>query len=219
MTDFRPPVNWEEIYAADPDGYTFGEEPSQLARSALAFFRAFGGVCETARALDLGCGEGRDSVFLAEAGMQVTARDVSPTGLEKLERLREKRNVPTGRIDAALGNAREFAYPAAAYDFTLAANVYQFLPPDEVPGHIQRLQKATKPGGICAVGVFSPAMRDWGVDIAERYAATADEMRAFFADGWQLLDRMDYWIYRPPQQVMMSFASVVARRLSEENAP
>lgn len=217
MTDFRPPVNWEEIYAADPDGYTFGEEPSQLARSAMAFFRAFGGVCETARALDLGCGEGRDTVFLAGAGMHVTARDVSPTGLEKLERLRVKQNVPGERIDAALGDVRDFAYPADAYDLTLAANVFQFLTPDEAPGHIQRLQAATKPGGICAVGVFHPAMKAWGVDIEGRFSATADELRALFGDGWQLLDRTEYWIYRREREQMLSFAYVVARRLSEEN--
>lgn len=218
MTDFRPPVNWEEMYAAEPDGYFFGEEPSQLARSALVFFRAFGGDCETARALDLGCGEGRDSVFLAHAGMHVTARDVSPTGLEKLERLRVKQSVPGERVDAQRADVRDFDYPAEAYDLALAANVYQFLTPDEAPGHIQRLQEATKPGGICAVGVFHPAMRDWGVDIAGRFAATADELRAFFADGWQLLDRTDYWTYRVPQKAMMSFAYIVARRLPGENS-
>lgn len=218
MTEFRFPVHWEEVYAADPEGYTFGEEPSQIARSALSFFRAFGGDCAHAHALDLGCGEGRDTVFLAGAGMQVTARDVSPTGLEKLQRLRVKQNVPGERVDAQLADVRDFAYPNETYDLALAANVYQFLSPDEAPGHIQRLQAATKPGGICAVGVFSPAMREWGVDIEGRFAATVDGLCAFFADGWQLLDRTDYWIYRPPQQTTLSFAYVVARRLLE-NVP
>ena len=43
-------------------------------------------------------------------------------------------------MDLAREDVRDFDYPAGAYDLALAANVYQFLPPDDVPGHIARLQ-------------------------------------------------------------------------------
>lgn len=213
MSNFQPPRDWDAVYAAS-ETYFFGEEPSQIARAAWHGFQMFGGRPENSLALDLGCGEGRDTTFLAEAGFQVVARDVSPTGLEKTRALLARRKVPLDRVDLALADVREFEYPPSIYDLALAANVYQFLPPDETPGHIERLKAAVKPGGICAVGVFSPAMAAWGAEIDGFFTATADELLAYFpkGGGWLPLDRTEYWTYRPQEETMASFAYVVARK-------
>ncbi|MDQ2798048.1 MAG: class I SAM-dependent methyltransferase [Armatimonadota bacterium] len=213
MSNFQPPRDWDAIYAASKN-YFFGEEPSQIARAAWHGFQMFGGLAENATALDLGSGEGRDTAFLAGAGFRVIARDVSPTGLEKTRALLARRNVLLERVELALADVRLFDYPPNAYDLALAANVYQFLPPDEAPGHIERLKAAVKPGGICAVGVFSPAMAAWGAEIDGFFTATADELLTYFPkDGdWLPLDRTEYWTYRPQEATMASFAYVVARK-------
>ena len=213
MPDFQPPRDWDAVYAASPE-YFFGEEPSLVARSALRFFRVFGGSPHGALALDLGCGEGRDTAFLAEAGCQVVARDVAPAGLEKTRALLARRDVPADRVDLALGDVRAFDYPPNAYDIALAANVYQFLPPDEAPGHIARLQAATKPGGICGVGVFSSAMAGWAAKIGGFFAATADELLAYFpaSAGWLPLDLTEYRHYSRRDDAMGSWVFVVARK-------
>ena len=214
MAEFCPPTDWEAVYAASPDAYTFGEEPSQLAQTALRFWEAFNGDPNNAVALDLGSGEGRDTALLAAAGLRVVARDVSPTGLEKTRRLLARRDIPAGRVDLTREDVRDFAYPPQAYDLALAANVFQFLPPDEAPAHIRRLAETVKPGGVCGVGVFHPAMRDWGVALDDHFTATGDGLTAFFAaeDGWLLLDRTEYWTYRIPDAVRMSFSYVVVRK-------
>jgi SAM-dependent methyltransferase len=216
MPSFKPPADWDAVYAS-AEGYFFGEEPSQLARTALHFYRMFGGPAD-GLALDLGSGEGRDTASLAAAGLRVVARDLAPTGLEKTRALLARKGVASERVDLALGDVRDFAYPRAAYDLTLAANVYQFLPPADAPGHIARLQAATKPGGVCAVGVFSPAMRGWGAEVGDHFCATADELLALFPrdGGWLPLDRTEYWTYRPKEGLMMSFSHVVARRQAPE---
>ena len=213
MPAFQPPRNWDSVYASS-DSYFFGTEPSQIAQTAFLFFQAFGGNPETALALDLGSGEGRDTVFLATSGMRVVSRDVSPAGLAKTHALLARRGVPLERVDLTLGDVRAFDYPADTYDLALAANVYQFLPPAEVPAHLMRLKASTKPGGICAVGVFSPAMAAWGVDINGFWTATADDLLAYFpeADGWLLLDRTEYWTYRHLDETRASFAYVIARK-------
>jgi SAM-dependent methyltransferase len=216
MSDFQPPSNWDPIYAGTNE-YVFGTEPSQIAHTAFRFFQAFGGDPKTARALDLGSGEGRDTAFLAQAGMHVDAREISPVGLEKTRTLLARRGVPLERVALTLGDVQVFEYPAETYDLALAANVYQFLPPAEAPDHIKRLKSTVKPGGICAVGVFSPAMAGWGVDIARYWTATADDLMSFFPkeDGWLLLDRTDYWTYRPADDLMASFAYVIAQKARE----
>ena len=213
-TVFRPPRDWEAVYAADAGKYFFGEEPSQIARVSLAFFHMFGGDPFQAVALDLGCGEGRDTAYFAAAGLSVVARDIAPTGLAKMRALFDRRGLSMAAVDALVEDVSSFSHPKAAYDITLAANVYQFLTAEDVPEHIQRLQGATKPGGICAVGVFSPAMLAWGADLADSFTATPDQLMAFFAvrDGWRLLDRTEYWTYRPQEDTMASFAFVVFRK-------
>lgn len=213
MSVFQPPRDWDAVYAASPD-YLFGEEPSQLAHSALRFFRMFGGDPAGSLALDLGCGEGRDTAFLAEAGFQVVARDVAPSGLEKARALLARRGIPLSRVDIAQADVRAFGYLPDTYDLTLATNVFQFLPPDEVPGHIKRLQSATRPGGLCAVGVFSAAMAVWGAKIGGFFAATADEMLDFFPQdaGWLPLDLTEYRHYSRRDDAMGAWVFVVARK-------
>lgn len=210
---FQPPSNWDAIYTGT-DSYVFGTEPSQIAHTAFRFFQTFGGDPIDAKALDLGSGEGRDTAYLAQTGMHVTARDIAPSGLQKTRALLQERGIALGRVDLALGDARAFEYPAETYDLALAANVFQFLPPAEVFIYFKRLQDSTKPGGICAVGVFSPAMAGWGVEIDRYWTATADDLRAFFPKGagWLLLDRTEYWTYRPADDLMASFAYVIARK-------
>ncbi len=213
---FALPSDWDGIYAGT-GGYFFGTEPSQIAMAALRFFRAFGGDPGAASALDLGSGEGRDTAFLAGAGLHVTARDVSPAGLEKTRALLAGRGIAPERVDLALADISDFEYPAGVYDVALAANVYQFLPPAAVPGHLERLKASVKPGGVCAVGVFSPAMAGWGADTHPYWTATADELLTYFPENarWLLLDRTEYWTYRVSEKTRMSFAYVVARKGEE----
>ena len=216
MNAFQPPRDWEKIFAADPDAYVFGEEPSQIARTALNFFHMFGGDPAQSVALDLGCGEGRDTAFFAAAGLRVVARDIAPAGLAKTTALLERRGLARDRVDVGVGDVHDFAYPKDSYDIALAANVYQFVRPEDVPGHITRLQCATKPGGICAVGVFSPAMLSWGAELDGLFTATPDGLRAFFpASAWRLLDRTEYWTYRPKEDTVASFAYVVMQKASD----
>ena len=210
---FAPPRDWEPVYAAS-SAYHFGEEPSQIARTATRWFESFGGDANSATALDLGSGEGRDTAFLTELGFEVTARDSAPTGLEKTLALLARRRISEARLDLALGDVREYAFPKDYFDVALAANVFQFLPPAEAPRYLEQLKAATKPGGICAVGVFSPAMAGWGANIDGFWTQTSEELLARFPrpEGWLALDRTEYWTYRPAEAMMASFAFVVARR-------
>jgi SAM-dependent methyltransferase len=69
------------------------------------------------RALDLACGEGRNAVWLAERGWDVTAVDFSQVGLDKGARLAQERGV-TVRWERA--DLREWTPPAGAFDLVVA---------------------------------------------------------------------------------------------------
>jgi SAM-dependent methyltransferase len=60
--------HWNEVYSREPD--FFGEGPSDCARIALDLFRE----SQIESVLELGCGQGRDSLLFARNGLAVTAR-------------------------------------------------------------------------------------------------------------------------------------------------
>ena len=80
------------------------------------FLVAEAGGLASGRALDLGCGEGRNAVWLAEQGWQVTAVDFSEVGLDKARRLASARGV---RITWVLADVTTYHPKADAYDLVL----------------------------------------------------------------------------------------------------
>jgi len=95
-----------------------------------------------ARALDLACGEGRNAVWLAEQGWQVTAIDFAATGLDKARRLAEARGVS---VDWVLADVTEYQAPSNAFELVLLA--YLHIPPAERECLMQSAVQALVPGG------------------------------------------------------------------------
>ena len=98
------------------------------------------------RALDLGAGEGRNAIWLAERGWHVTAVDFSDIGLQKARRLAEARGVEVDWIEA---NLRGYQPERAAFD--LVVLVYIHLPGDERRAVVRRAADAVAAGGTLLV--------------------------------------------------------------------
>jgi len=101
---------------------------------------------EPGRALDLACGEGRNAVWLAERGWQVTGVDFSDVGLAGARRLAADRGVEADWLEADL---REYVPEEAAYD--LVTVLYLQLPGDERCTVLERAARAVAPGGTLLV--------------------------------------------------------------------
>lgn len=67
--------HWEDSFARMPR--MFGDAPSEAAQKAAELFKKEGKTS----LLELGCGQGRDTLFFAEAGFQVRALDYSSRGI------------------------------------------------------------------------------------------------------------------------------------------
>lgn len=116
------------------------------------------------RALDLGCGEGADSVWLAERGWQVTAVDVSATAIERAEGLAASHGIPGERITWVLADVASWE-PAGPYDLVSACFLHSLLdfPREEV---LRRAAGAVGPGGrVLVVGHAEPP--PWTADHAD----------------------------------------------------
>jgi SAM-dependent methyltransferase len=98
------------------------------------------------RALDLACGEGRNAVWLAEHGWEVTGVDFAGVGLDKARGLAAARGVDPTWVDADL---LEYDPPQEAFD--LVAILYLQLPAGERRHVLRAAASAVAPGGTLLV--------------------------------------------------------------------
>jgi SAM-dependent methyltransferase len=96
------------------------------------------------KALDLGCGNGRNSLYLAANGFDVTAWDKNPMSINNLERIRQAEGLENLRTAIKDLNALSFD---GEYDFILSTVVMMFLEAKTIPGLIANMQRCTRPGG------------------------------------------------------------------------
>ncbi|MCR8723529.1 SAM-dependent methyltransferase [Frigidibacter sp. ROC022] len=135
---------WDARYA-DPD-YIFGTQPSEfLARNQALL--ANGGS-----ALAVADGEGRNSVFMAEQGLKVTAMDSSAVGQEKARRLAAERGV---EVDFRLADLRTWDWTPESYDI-VAAIFIQFADPAFRAEIFDGMERTLKPGGVLLLHGYTP---------------------------------------------------------------
>ncbi len=134
--------------AVDRQGWNQRYEGRELLWSARAnrFLTAAAAEIAPGRALDVACGEGRNAVWLAERGWQVTGIDFSDVGLGKAAELAEQRGVTVEWVCADL---HEYAPPAEAFD--LVAILYLHLSADGRRRVLEQAARAVAPDGVLLV--------------------------------------------------------------------
>jgi SAM-dependent methyltransferase len=100
------------------------------------------------RALDLGCGEGGDAVWLAERGWHVVAVDVSEVALQRATAEARARGV-ADRIDF-VHHDLSATFPAGVFDLVSAQFLHSTIELDR-PRILQRAAAAVAGGGVLAV--------------------------------------------------------------------
>lgn len=136
---------WAHEYGRTPDRYIWGKAPSRFAQD-LAVLVPRGG-----RILDLGCGEGRDSVFFARCGYDVTGLDASADGLDKGERLAREYGVEVRWLCLSMADL-----PAIGrFDLIYSCGSIHHLPAAERPPLFRRLKTLTRPNGLHGHVVFT----------------------------------------------------------------
>lgn len=110
-----------------------------------AFADAVAGL-PVGRALDLACGEGRNAIWLAEHGWQVTAVDFSEVALERGRGLAAQRGVA---VDFRNEDVRTWVPPRRAFD--LVALLYLHIPSEDLRRLHAHAADAVAPGGTLII--------------------------------------------------------------------
>jgi|WetSurMetagenome_2_1015567.scaffolds.fasta_scaffold113437_2 SAM-dependent methyltransferase len=136
-------LHWGKMYTENAD--MFGKEPSYPARKAAEIF----GTRNAKKILELGSGQGRDTLFFARQGLQVYALDYSKEGLDTIQK-----KADTIGVSAFLttiyhdvrqrlpfdDNCFDGCYSHMLYCMALATSELEFLS--------QEVRRVLKPGGF-----------------------------------------------------------------------
>ncbi len=155
-------------------GYKYGTAPNAFIAAEAQR------LAPQSRVLVPGDGEGRNGVWLAQQGHEVTAVDCSSVGLDKARSLAAQRGV---QLHTELADLTEWQVPTQPFDALVL--VFVQLPAANRTQVHQRLIKALKPGALLLIEAFTPKqlhLRSGGPkDVTMLY--TLDMLRADFSAG------------------------------------
>ena len=105
------------------------------------------------KALDIGMGQGRNSLFLAALGWEVTGFDISEVGVKQAQAEAAKRGL---KIDARVGDVDKFDYGKQRWDLVVGMYMHEYL-----ARNAAKVVASLKPGGVLVVeGIHRDISKD-----------------------------------------------------------
>ncbi|OBA04504.1 XRE family transcriptional regulator [Paenibacillus polymyxa] len=140
----KPITIYEEEYKTQE--YYWGTEPNKMCYQVLQYMPPNKHI----KLLDIGCGEGKDAVFFARNGYDVTAFDVSDAGIEKTKRLAEKTGVHVNVFKADILDYRLDTH----FDVIFSSGVLHYIKPEFRKEIFENYKQYTNPNGLHFFNVF-----------------------------------------------------------------
>lgn len=144
----KPPT-WNNRYAGDD--YVFGTEPNDFLKAVA------GEMPSNANVLCLADGEGRNGVYLAQLGHQITSVDMSNVGLQKAAKLATASNVTITTIQADLAN-----YDLGETQWDCVVSIFFHIPPKLQQIIYPRIIRSLKPAGLLILESYTPDQLKFG---------------------------------------------------------
>jgi SAM-dependent methyltransferase len=168
-------AEWDARYS-ERDGTMWSGKPNGRLVAEVA-------ALMPGRALDVGCGEGADAIWLARRGWAVTAIDISDVAVGRARRAAE---VAGAAVEWVAGDALQASFPVRSFD--LVSMQYPALPQAAGEGPILTLLDAVRPGGLL-LAVYHDLddehrehMKSRGVDPADYVGA--DDLARLLGDDF-----------------------------------
>lgn len=177
---------WNNKY--ETDEYITGKEPSRWLQENAGL------IAKSGKALDIAGGEGRNSVFVASKGLEVTCLDISDIGLQKARALAQEKNAKITTVLADLDNK---SLKENEYDLVLCFN---FLDRSLFSG----IRQTLKPGGLLFYETFTVDYLKYSSFKKEWVLETNELLRAF--NDFRILR------YQEVDENPKAFASLIAQK-------
>lgn len=168
------------------------------------------------KALDLGCGRGRNSLYLNLLGFEVTAVDHNAESIDFLNYMIEKEGlskINTGIYDI---NQADIGSQNGEYDLVLSTVVMMFLNRDRIPAIIENMQKNTKIGGYNLI-VCAMSTADYPCPMPFSFTFAEQELAHYYQD-WELVKYNEdlghlHKTDANGNRIQLRFATMLAKRV------
>lgn len=139
---------WHERFSSEE--YVYGKEPNKFVKESSRFLHEGKVLC-------IAEGEGRNSVYLAGQGFDVTAWDYAPAGLDKTNRLADERGV---KVITELHDLAEVEWLEEEWDAII--HIFGHFPERVFNKTIEGIKKALKPGGHYVCELYTQEQLQYG---------------------------------------------------------
>ncbi len=175
---------WEEAFSKLEAVDTFGEPAEELVSLA-------GSLPSGANVLDIGCGEGRNALYLAEQGFTVTAIDISAAGILKLKHFADRKGF---WITAEVQDMKHYVF-TNKYDLIIAHGSLHLIERENWTFLIQEMKANTNPGGYNVVVVFTDVIPPPD-DLKDFHVGLFREGELFdFYNDWRIVQKRSYILH------------------------
>ena len=140
----------EDLKAQYDKTYSALEEQGSFNQSANAFLMEMARTLKPGTVLDVGMGQGRNAIWLAQHGWDVTGFDVSSVGVKLARERAERLGV---KLNAVVKSAEEFDFGGNRWDLV----VVTYVPFSGIL--VERIRQSLKPGGVVLLENFHAETR------------------------------------------------------------
>lgn len=221
---FIEPQAWHRVQALSEDlqvQLSFYCRPEDYYKKKYGLTQTHSSVIDAlnyvsrGRALDVGCGRGRNALFLRQAGFSVDAFDPKVEAINRLHEIIESERIT--KLHAFVAQAQDLTL-TEQYDLVINTVVMMFIPPEHIKGIIETMQNATKPGGcnliVCAMNTKPHPYEQYTLPF--KFGFKENELVEYYK-GWTIehydenlghLHRMD----AKGNPIGLQFATLIARK-------
>ncbi|MBI1973175.1 methyltransferase domain-containing protein [Candidatus Micrarchaeota archaeon] len=166
--------DWERVYENKTTPWDVGEPDNIIAGMVER------GEINPCRALELGCGNGNDAIFLARSGFDVTALDVSKLAIEEAKR--RARNA-RAKVNFLVDDAADPRHVTGNFDFILDRCCFHFIHKSKRQKYVQSVSRLLKPSGL-----FILVLSSKNDPVTGPYQFSKEDIRRLFMANFDIED-------------------------------
>jgi len=171
------PADWKRAYAKGTPHWAEDMEPSQFAKDFIKLMKAH----EVKSILEVGCGNGRDSIYFAKAGYKVTSIDIVPKAVELATKNAKKANVD---IDFKVASVEKLPFDDEGFGAIFTLSV---LHSTNLKKSLPEVYRVLKIGGVAFIYIYGDTQFEDGKE-TEDTIAFSDYLADLKALGFKVLE-------------------------------
>jgi len=160
-------IRWEKKYQTQP-----------IPTKVVEILKTYAPLALGNRALDIACGMGRNSRYLASQGFEVDALDISPTALSQLEGIK---GIHTQEVDLDTHEFLENHYDLIVCTYFLKREIFP------------KIARALKKGGILIFETFVYHPDNEKAPSNRSFLLEQGELKATFGEDYEIIHLREFW--------------------------